>query len=170
MKMSPRLNFMPSFDATIFANQESLGKDASCYEDDACKSKEKQKEQKTEKNDKIDTSVMARLEILKGHYARSNNINIKEQPKCSDTENTVKGLPTRLADLGFMESGIPQPFDEDRNRDSHSSAFACMPADIQHLSPSFNEQNNALSADVSSYQPFMPSMGNQINPMRFILG
>jgi len=62
------------------------------------------RENKTNRNDKTDASVMARLEVLKGRYARSNSIIIEEQPICSDTEKTLKDLQTRFADLGFVEA------------------------------------------------------------------
>lgn len=181
-----RLNSLHCSDTPACMATQRFLNDSSCLlENDEGKNIEvKPMEQKTKKDDKVESSVMARLEVLKGRYARSNNVSIEEQLKSSDTENTLKDLPTRLADLGFVESVTPQPFD-DGNRDG----FPSLPNGnlaVQHLVPIHTRENYVLhsetpgntvggvplgrSADGPFPQPFLPSMGSQRNPMRFILG
>ncbi|ONK72657.1 uncharacterized protein A4U43_C04F21670 [Asparagus officinalis] len=169
VKKSPRLRSMPCSNTSEFTTTQTLHNDVFYpVENDAVKSREeKPEEQKTDMDDKVEASVMARLEILRGRYARSDHIRIEEQPKCLDAGNMFKDLSTRLSDLGFVESLTPQPFD---NGD---------------IGPNYDEENYLLhqtsghpfggaSLDLATGSPFpqqfLPSSQSQRNPMRFFLG
>lgn len=185
MMRSARIDSTRCSDTPMCMAPQNRNDSSYLLENDLGKSIEvKRMQPEIKKDDKLESAVMSRLEVLKGRYARPNNVSIEEKPKCSDAENTLKDLPRKLADLGFVESATPQPF-ADGNRDGFPSLLKGNPADVRHLVPIHTREDYVLhseipgstvggavlsgSADGPFPQPLLPSTGSQRNPMRFIL-
>ncbi|XP_010919020.2 uncharacterized protein [Elaeis guineensis] len=143
-----------SADLTFFQqNQQSYTPDepVSCW---------KPHEVKTNEADEVDSSVMARLSILRGRIDHVNFNNLGEHPKLLDSvdvegclgrkdgmcnsggENTAREksenfMPTKLADLSFMQKN-EQLYAED---EPSKSSLLNSSSNIQHLDANANDGN-----------------------------
>ncbi|XP_008808274.1 uncharacterized protein LOC103720380 isoform X2 [Phoenix dactylifera] len=135
-------------------NQQSYNPDEpiSCW---------KPREVRTNRTDEVDSSVMARLSILRGRIDNVNSDNLGEHPKLLDSvdvegclgrkdamcnssgennarEKSESFMPTKLADLSFMQKN-EQLYAEDEP--SKRSCLLNSSSNIQHLCANSNDEN-----------------------------